>query len=137
MPIVASAEVDAAFITGAVAALAIVGSLVTTALTLRHQRALADEERISNRRADAYIRLLEHQRVDPSFKDILPPEVASRLLAYGSEEANHALDAVRASRGQPPPAFSDAIDVMVRQIRLELQGKPDRGSLHAVARWQT
>jgi hypothetical protein len=53
----ASAELSAAYVTGSVAALAIVASLITTWLTLRYQRALAvaQDERLSTRRADAYM----------------------------------------------------------------------------------
>jgi hypothetical protein len=137
MFVLASSGLGAAYISGAVAALAIVGSLVTTGLTLRHQRALAEEERLSNRRADAYVRLLERQHGDPGFRELLPPEVASRFLAYGSEEANRALDAVRVARNTSDQAFNEAIDDLLRQIRLELQGQPDEERLHAVTRWQS
>ena len=136
MLVLASAELAAAYITAAVAALAIVGSLVTTGLTLRHQRLQAEEERLSNRRADAYIRLLEHQHEDPAFEQLLPPQVASRLLAYGSEDVNRALGLVRRTRDRSGEAFNQAIDALVRQIRTELQGKPDQDQLDAVTRWQ-
>jgi hypothetical protein len=135
MLILASAELAAACITAAVAALAIVGSLVTTRLTLRHQRLQAEDERLSNRRADAYIRLLEYQHEDAGFKGLLPPQVASRLLAYGSEDVNRALDVVRKPRDSSDEAFNEAIDALVLQIRTELQGKPDQDRLHAVTRW--
>ena len=136
MLVLASANLAAAYITAAVAGLAIVGSLVTTGLTLRHQRLQAEEERLSNRRADAYIRLLEHQHEDPRFDQLLPPQVASRLLAYGSEEVNRAMGTVRRTRDSSAEAFNEAIDGLVRQIRVELQGKPDQDRLNAVTRWQ-
>jgi hypothetical protein len=132
----ASAELSAAYITGSVAALAIVASLITTWLTLRYQRALAQDERLSARRADAYIRLIEHQRIDPSFKDLLPPEVASRLLAYGSEEVNRELQRVRDATGRPGGAFNEAIDAMIAQMRLELQGRKDQERLNTATRWR-
>ena len=97
----ASAGLSAAYITGSVAALAIVASLVTTWLTLRYQ----------------------------------PGEVASRLLAYGSEEVNRALQRVREARSQSTEAFSETIDAMIAQVRLELQGKKDRERLNSATRW--
>jgi hypothetical protein len=131
-----SPELGAAYITGAVAALAIVASLITTWLTQRHQRALAQDERISARRADAYIRLIEHQRIDPGFNSLLPAEVASRVIAYGSEDANRALQQVREATRQPAGNFSEAIDGLIAQIRFELQGKKDQGRLNVATRWQ-
>lgn len=98
MPVLAS--LAAAYISAAVAALATVGSLLTTGLTLRHQRLQAEEERLSNRRADAYIRLLEHQHEDPAFEQLLPPQVASRLLAYGSAWSFRALSSAAATRSR-------------------------------------
>jgi hypothetical protein len=136
MLVLASAELAAAYVSAAVAALAIVGSLATTALTLRHQRLQAEEERLSTRRADAYIRLLEHQHEDPAFEHLLPPQVASRLLAYGSEEVNRALGLVRRTRNSSGEAFGEAIDALVLQIRTELQGKADQDRLDAATRWQ-
>lgn len=132
----ASAELSAAYITGSVAALAIVASLITTWLTLRYQRTLAQDERLSARRADAYIRLIEHQRIDPAFEKLLPAEVASRLLAYGSEEVNRALQRVREARSQSTETFREAIDGMIAQVRLELQGKKDQERLNSSTRWQ-
>jgi hypothetical protein len=136
MFVLASSGLAAAYISGTVAALAIVGSLVTTGLTLRHQRALAEEDRLSDRRADAYVRLLEYQHEDAAFEQLLPPAVASRFLAFGSQDANRALDGVRAARKTSKEAFNEAIDGLVRQIRLELQGRPDEERLHTVTRWQ-
>jgi hypothetical protein len=136
MLVLASAELAAAYISAAVAALAIVGSLMTTGLTLRHQRLQSEQERLSNRRADAYIRLLEYQHEDPAFDQLLPPQVASRLLAYGSEDVNRALGLVRRTRNSSGEAFNKAIDEMVLQIRTELQGKPDQDRLDAATRWQ-
>jgi hypothetical protein len=75
----ASAELSAAYVTGSVAALAIIGSLVTTWLTLRHQRALARDERLATQRADAYIRLIEYQHIDPGFRNLLPAEGVAPL----------------------------------------------------------
>jgi len=133
---VASAEVSAAYITGSVAALAIAGSLITTWLTLKHQRALAEDERLSNRRADAYMRLIEHQRADPGFKNLLPAEVASRLIAFGSEDVNRALQRVREATHQSTDSFNTAINQMISQIRLELQGREDKEPLNTSTRWQ-
>jgi hypothetical protein len=131
-------ELTAAYVSGSVAALAIAGSLITTWLTLRHQRALAEEERISSRRANAYIRLLEHQHTDPGFSEKLPPKVASRLLAFGSAEVNQALQDVRAAArpGSQSGSFDQAIDALVSQVRRELQGKPDSAPLRTSTRWQ-
>jgi hypothetical protein len=131
----APADLSAAYITGSVAALAIAASLITTWLTLRHQRLLAHDERLSKLRADAYIRLIEHQRADPGFTGLLPAEVASRLLAYGSQEMNLALQRVREAEGSAE-AFDEAIDAMVARIRFELQGTKDTQRLNAVTRWQ-
>jgi hypothetical protein len=132
----ASAELSAAYVTGSVAALAIVGSLITTWLTLRHQRALAQDERLATQRADAYMRLIEYQRIDPGFRKLLPAEVASHLLAYGSEEVNRALQQVRKATGQSAQASNKAIDEMIAQIRFELQGKKDQERLNTSTRWQ-
>jgi hypothetical protein len=133
----ASAGLSAAYITGSVAALAIIGSLFTTWLTLRHQRALAQDERLATQRADAYIRLIEYQRIDPGFRNLLPAEVASRLLAYGSEEVNWALQRVREAIGQSPEASNEAIDGMIARVRFELQGQKDKKRLNTATRWQT
>jgi hypothetical protein len=136
MPILlASTETSASYVSAGVAALAILASLVTTFLTLRHQRALAEEERVSKNRADAYIRLLEYQHKNPRFEGLLPAEIAARFLAHGSEEANRALDTVRKARGDE--AFKKAIDGLLTQIRFELQGKKDSEPLNPVDRWQT
>jgi hypothetical protein len=132
----ASSELTATYVSGAVALLAIVSSLVTTALTLRHQRTLAEEGRISDRRADAYIRLIEHQHEDPAFEHLLPPQVASRLLAYGSEEVNNALGNVRRAANESGESFESAIDDLLRKMRCELQRHPDSEPLHALTRWQ-
>jgi hypothetical protein len=131
-----SAELSAAYVTGSVAALAIIGSLITTWLTLRHQRALARDERLAAQRADAYIRLIEYQRIDPGYRKLLPAEVASRLLAYGSEEVNWALQRIREATRQSTEASNEAIDRMIAQVRLELQGKRDQERLNVVTRWQ-
>jgi hypothetical protein len=132
----ASAELSAAYVTGSVAALAIIGSIVTTWLTLRHQRTLAQDERLASQRADAYIRLIEYQRIDPGFSNLLPAEVASRLLAYGSEEVNRALQRVREATSQSTKASNEAIDGMIAQVRFELQGKKDQERLNTATRWQ-
>ena len=131
-----SAELSATYVTASVAALAIAGSLITTWLTLRHQRALAQDERLATQRADAYIRLIEYQRIDPGFKNLLPAEVASRLLAYGSEEVNRALQRVREATGQSAGTFNEAIDGMIARVRFELQGKKDQERLNTSTRWQ-
>jgi hypothetical protein len=138
MLILTSTEIEASLITGAVAALAIVGSVLTTVLTIRNQRALAEEERISTRRADTYIRLLEYQRQHPTLKGLLPVEVAAPLLAYGSESVNDALSVVRKSSEEPGyDAYDKAIDSLLAQIRLELQGRADTHPLRATSRWQS
>jgi hypothetical protein len=62
--------------------------------------------------------------------------VASRILAYGSYEVNEALEAVRRSAEHPPPAFAEAIDRLLGQIRLELRHQRDEGRLDATTRWQ-
>jgi hypothetical protein len=130
----ASAAAAAPYITGAIAALAIVGSFLTTGLTLRHQRLMAEEERLSSRRADTYIRLLEHQHQDPDFRKMLPAEIASRILAYGSVETNEALQTVRSAGDDE--AFAHAIDTLINQVRRELQGQQAGEVKQAVGRWQ-
>jgi hypothetical protein len=126
----------AAYASAAVAAVAVVATVVMTVMTLGHQRALAEDERRAGQKADAYIRLLEHQHEDPGFRALLPPTVASRLLAFGSEETNAALGVVRAA-GDDPSAFRKAIDALLAQIRLELRGTADTHPLDAVSHWQT
>jgi hypothetical protein len=132
--LLASTEISASYATAGVAALAILVSAGMTVLTLRRQRALAEEERVSNNKADAYIRLLEYQHKNPRFEGLLPAEIAARFLAHGSEEANRALDIVRSARGDE--AFQEAIDGLLTQIRFELQGKKDSGPLNPITRWQ-
>lgn len=126
----------AAYITGGVAALAIVASVTSTWLTLRHQRSLALDERLLTLRADAYLQLLKHQATDPGYRQLLPPDVASVFNAFASEEVHIALGRVRESRDESPENFARALDLMVSQIRSELQRKQDRGPLNLVGRWQ-
>ena len=136
MELIASGEITAAYVSAAIAALAIVGSLITTWLTLRHQRVLAQDERLWTRRADTYVLFLQHQRDDPDFSELLPAELASQLIAYGSEEVNAALAVVRQSRGLGKESFGAAMDALVGQMRFELQRKPDKDRLHVTTRWQ-
>src|SRR5262249_43066782 len=62
MLMIASAQVDAALITGTVAALAIISSLVTTALTLRQQRVLARGQERQSLRLVSYGELWSRMR---------------------------------------------------------------------------
>jgi hypothetical protein len=138
MLILTSTDIEASLISGAVAAIAIIGSVITTVLTIRNQRALAEEERISTRRADTYIQLLEYQHQNPTLEGLLPGEIAAPLLAYGSESVNDALREVRKSSKEPEyDAFGKAIDSLLAQIRLELQGRADAHPLQATSRWQS
>jgi hypothetical protein len=126
-----SADLSAAYITGSIAALAIVASTISTWITLRYQRTLAQDERLFNHRADAYERLLRYQHENPAFSGLLPAEVASRLNAYGSEDVHQKVRDVRAAAADP-----DSLDALLGQIRFELQVKRDRSRLHSSTRWQ-
>jgi hypothetical protein len=68
MLLASSPELTGAYISASVAALAIIASVLTTWLTLRNQRLLAEEDRLSNRRAAAYERLLGYQHENPNFE---------------------------------------------------------------------
>jgi len=116
-----------------VAALSVVASVLVAGMSLRSQRQLARDEWLWDKRSEAYIALVEHQRTDPGFSTLLPADVASRLIAFGSEETNRALDTVRRS----PGPLSDSIDALVGQMRRELQGRPDSDRLHVTTRWTT
>ena len=114
-----------------VAALSVVTSVLVAGMSLRSQRQLARDEWLWDKRSEAYIALVQYQRTDPGFAKLLPPDVASQLIAFGSEEINRALDAVRRS----PKPLSDSIDALVGQMRRELQGRPDSDRLHVTTRW--
>ena len=87
-------------------------------------------------RADPYIRLIENQRIDPGLRSLLPAEVASRMIAYGSDEVNQALQQVRKATGQSAETSNEALDGIITQIRFELQGKKDQERLNTATRWQ-
>ena len=101
-----------------VAALSVVTSVLVAGMSLRSQRQLARDEWLWDKRSEAYIALVQYQRTDPGFAKLLPPDVASQLIAFGSEEINRALDVVRRS----PGPVSESIDALVGQMRRELQG---------------
>jgi len=79
---------------------------------------------------------MEYQRIDPGLRDLLRAEVASRLLAYGSEEVNLALQRVREATRQSAETSNEVIDGMIAQARFELQGKKDQERLNTNTRWQ-
>jgi hypothetical protein len=115
-----------------VAALSVAATIWVTRMTLRSQRQLMHDQWLWEKRSEAYISVIEYQRSDPGFSKLLPPDVASRLIAFGSEDANRALGAVRAAEGP----FSDLIDALVGQMRSEMQGHRDAAPLHVTTRWR-
>jgi hypothetical protein len=108
--------------------------------TLDQQRAMAREERIWNKQAEAYVDLLEwsekarheayeaQERLkagsgsdgDAQFRR-LPPDVSARVAAYGSQAVDEAVRHLRERLDAPDEADSASSDNPFRELSLQLR----------------
>jgi hypothetical protein len=125
MPELRDPTVLAAIITGVVALAAIIGSVCTTWLTLRHQRGVAHEDRVWDRRADAYMGffvLADALKNGVDYPESRLPETIGAIYAFGSSTVVELLERI--------PSVSTEIaegrgvtGSVAEQMRAELPGR--------------
>ena len=96
--------IDSEIISGAVAGVAVIGSVVTTGLTLRHQRK-ADNQR---RRHERHMRLLESGL--KTAVDFLAAADQLTRAAQALDTANISLDGAKSSGGATYERFREAVE---------------------------
>ena len=114
-----------AIITGLVALAAIVGSVLTTWLTLRHQRGLANEDRVWDRRANAYLGffvLADARKNDVDFPVTRLPETIGAVYAFGSTKVIELMEGIE-SLSSDVAGGRGVSGQVAHQMRSELLGR--------------
>jgi len=132
-------EVIAAYIVGGVALVAVLGSVITTWLTLKHQRALMVDDRIWRARSEIYVRILNltlykggDELSDARLTDELE-DAAAKVEAFASDEVVSIFHALLRTSEMPVTDEEERytraerigirIDDLMTIVRDELQGR--------------